>query len=131
MTVFAKAWFFQSPGTDRHKIAEIVRQSLWASGLYSIWLDAGTAEPPFKVHGYHNDKQLELEWKPAVWLRLRTEHSDDALSNHLSWLLGRTPSLRFTDQTGWTVWEWYFQDISDRWREISGNPIYQNPRKFD
>ena len=131
MTVFTQTWFFRSPGNDSQKVAEIVRQSLWASGLYSIWLDAGTADQPFKLNGYHNNKQLELEWKPVSWLRLRTEDEDDALSNHVAWLLGHTASLRFTDQSGWTVWEWYFQGISDRWREISGNPIYQNPHRFD
>lgn len=131
MTVFAQSWFFRAPGKDSQTIAERVRQSLWASGLYSLWLDAGTAAPPFKVTGHHGETWIKLEWEPAAWLRLRTQNKGAILRDHLAWVLGRTPSLRFTDRHGWTVWEWQLQGSAERWREISGNPIYQDPYRFD
>ncbi|HJN41645.1 MAG: hypothetical protein QGG60_01455 [Anaerolineales bacterium] len=131
MTVFARAWFYCSPGEDHHGVGERVRQSLWASGLYSLWLDSSSRSAPFKMVGVHGDDRLELEWEPATWLRLRTQGEGTALSDHVAWVLGRDPSLRFTDRHGWTVVEWQLQSSAARWREISGNPIYQNPRRFD
>ena len=130
MTVFANAWFFRSPGKDNQTVAERVRQSLWAYGLYSLWLDAGTAAKPFQMAGNHGEERLEIEWEPSAWLRLRTQGEGGVVRDHLSWVLGRDPSLRFTDRHGWTVWEWLLRGTAARWREISGNPIYQNPRCF-
>ena len=131
MTVFAHTWFYHSPGEDRHSVSERVRQSLWASGLYSLWLDTSRDSAPFKMAGVHGDDQLELEWEPAAWFRLRTQGEGAALPNHFAWVLGRAPSLRFTDRHGWRVVEWQLQGSAARWREISGNPIYRNPRRFD
>ena len=131
MTIFAHSWFFRSPGRNIHNVAERVRQSLWASGLYSLWLEAGSAAGPFKMVGNHGKEPLELEWEPATWLRLRTKSKDSPVCEHLAWVLGRGPSLRFTDQHGWAVWEWLLQGSTARWNEISGNPIYQNPRRFN
>ena len=131
MTIFARSWFFRSPGKDSQNIADHVRQSLWASGLYSVWLDAHSTASPFKMVGNHGEERLELEWEPVAWLRLRTAGEGEGLRDHLAWVLGRGPSLRFTDRHGWTVWEWHLQGSATRWREVSGNPIYQNPRRFD
>lgn len=131
MTIFAHSWFFRSPGRDSLNIAERVRQSLWASGLYSLWLEAGSESAPFHMIGNHGKDSLELEWEPAAWLRLRIKREDSPVCEHLTWVLGQGPSLRFTDQHGWTVWEWQLQDDTARWREISGNPIYRNPCRFD
>ena len=130
MTVFAHSWFFHFPGKDSQNVAERVRQALWASGLYSLWLDAHSATTPFKMAGNHGEEQLELEWEPAAWLRLRTQGKGTLVCDHLAWVLGHAPSLRFTDRHGWTVWEWQLQSSAARWREISGNPVYQNPRRF-
>ena len=131
MTVFARSWFFHSPGKDSKNVAERVRQSLWASGLYSIWLQSGSPAAPFSLVGYHGDERLTLEWEPAAWLRLLTQGKGAAVRDHLAWVLGRGPSLQFTDQNGWTVWEWQLQGSAARWREIAGNPIYLNPCRFD
>jgi hypothetical protein len=131
MTVFARTWFYRSPGEDHHSVGERVRQSLWASGLYSLWLDSSTGSAPFKMAGVHSNDRLELEWEPAAWLRLRTQGEGAVLRDHLAWVLGRAPSLSFTDRHGWTVVEWQLQGSAARWREISGNPIYQNLRRFD
>ena len=88
MNTFSQKWFFQNPGIIPHNIAETVRQSLWSSGLYSIWLDTVNASAPYKLIGQHSEVSLELEWQPSKWLRLRSEEDDSILRNHLSWLLG-------------------------------------------
>ncbi len=131
MNTFSQKWFFQNPGIIPHNIAETVRQSLWSSGLYSIWLDTVNASAPYKLIGQHSEVSLELEWQPSKWLRLRSEEDDSILRNHLSWLLGYKLSLQFTDHMNWKICEWHLQDFDERWREISGNPMYSSPLRFD
>lgn len=80
--------------------------------------------------GNHGEEQLELEWEPGTWLRLRTQSKSELIRDHLQWVIGSNPSMQYTDQYGWTVWEWLPRGSAARWREISGNPIYQNPRRF-
>ena len=114
-----------------HNIAETVRQSLWSSGLYSIWLDTVNTSAPYKLIGQHSDASIELEWQPSQWLRLRSEKDIVSLRNHLSWLLGLESNLQFTDHMNWQVNEWHLQAFDERWREISGNPMYSSPMRFD
>jgi hypothetical protein len=74
---------------------------------------------------------MELEWQPSMWLRLRSEKDVSTLKNHLSWLLEIEPSLQFVDHMNWEVCEWHLQDFDERWREISGNPMYSSPLRFN
>ena len=131
MNTFSQKWFYQNPGYIPHNIAETVRQSLWSSGLYSIWLDAETTSAPYKLIGHHSNASIELEWDPSKWLRLRSEKDIPSLKNHLAWLLGFEANLQFTDQMNWQVHEWHLQEFDERWREISGNPMYSSPMRFD
>jgi hypothetical protein len=131
MNTFSQKWFYQNPGIIPHNIAETVRQSLWSSGLYSIWLDTVNTSAPYKLIGQHSDVSIELEWQPSRWLRLRSEKDILSLRNHLSWLLGFESNLQFTDHMNWQVNEWHLQEFDERWREISGNPMYSSPIRFD
>ena len=131
MNTFSQKWFYQNPGIIPHNIAETVRQSLWSSGLYSIWLDTVNTSVPYKLIGQHSDASIELEWQPSQWLRLRSEKDIVSLRNHLSWLLGLESNLQFTDHMNWQVNEWHLQAFDERWREISGNPMYSSPMRFD
>ena len=131
MNTFSQKWFYQNPGIIPHNIAETVRQSLWSSGLYSIWLDTVNTSAPYKLIGQHSDVSIELEWQPSRWLRLRSEKDILSLRNHLSWLLGFESNLQFTDHMNWQVNEWHLQEFDERWREISGNPMYSSPMRFD
>jgi len=131
MNTFSQKWFFQNPGIIPHNIAETVRQSLWSSGLYSIWFDTVNANVPYKLMGQYSDVSMELEWQPSMWLRLRSEKDVSTLKNHLSWLLEIEPSLQFVDHMNWEVCEWHLQDFDERWREISGNPMYSSPLRFN
>ena len=131
MNTFSQKWFYQNPGYIPHNIAETVRQSLWSSGLYSIWLDAETTSAPYKLIGNHSNVSIELEWDPSKWLRLRSEKDIPSLKNHLAWLLGFEANLQFTDQMNWQVHEWHLQEFDERWREISGNPMYSSPMRFN
>ena len=131
MNTFSQKWFYQNPGIIPHNIAETVRQSLWSSGLYSIWLDAVNTSAPYKLIGHHSNASLELEWQPSQWLRLRSEKDIVSLRNHLSWLLGFESNLQFKDHMNWQVHEWHLQEFDERWREISGNPMYSSPMRLD
>ena len=131
MNTFSQKWFYQNPGIIPHNIAETVRQSLWSSGLYSIWLDTVNTSVPYKLIGQHSDASIELEWQPSQWLRLRSEKDIVSLRNHLSWLLGLESNLQFTDHMNWQVNEWHLQAFDERWREISGNPMYSSPMRLD
>ena len=131
MNTFSQKWFYQNPGYIPHNIAETVRQSLWSSGLYSIWLDAETTSAPYKLIGNHSNASIELEWDPSKWLRLRSEKDIPSLKNHLACLLGFEANLQFTDQMNWQVHEWHLQEFDERWREISGNPMYSSPMRFN
>ena len=131
MNTFSQKWFFQNPGIIPHNIAETVRQSLWSSGLYSIWIDTMNTSIPYKMIGQYSDVSLELEWHPSKWLRLRSEEDVSILRDHLSWLLGFEPSLQFIDHMNWKICEWHLQDFDERWWEISGNPMYSSPLRFD
>ena len=97
MNTFSQKWFYQNPGDISHNIAETVRQSLWSSGLYSIWLDTVTTSAPYKLIGHHSNASIELEWLPSKWLQLRSEKDIVSLKNHLSWILGFEANLQFTD----------------------------------
>ena len=126
MNTFAKKWFYQHPGKITHEISETVRQSLWSSGLYNIWIDAIDTTPPYKVQGYHGKIPLEIEWQPAKWLILRSAKDNPKIQHHMTWLLDQQCNITFIDQDNRKIYEWYLEDFDKRWREISGNPMYSS-----
>ena len=113
-------------------MAERVRQSLWDSGLFELWLDVVRFESPYKVAGNYKGDDVDLEWIPGKWLRLRSRSraKDPAFADRLTHMLGLKPSWRYGDAEGYVVWEWCIGESGVRWREISGNPIYHHPERL-
>ena len=75
---------------------------------------------------------VDLEWIPGKWLRLRSRSRtlDPAFADRLTHMLGLKPSWRYGDAEGYVVWEWRIGESEVRWREISGNPIYHHPERL-
>lgn len=130
MTPTIMSWFYSSPGSDAYQIAERVRLTLWDAGLGDAWLDVVSAQPPYKMSGVYKNDLMGIEWVPGEWFRLRLQAADESVVKRMSFVLGIRPVLRFVDSDAQTVWEWHIDDFSERWREISGNPAYQEPKRF-
>ncbi|MFQ5407725.1 MAG: hypothetical protein ACE5FI_04795 [Anaerolineales bacterium] len=124
------SWFYTSPGDNPYQISERVRLTLWDARVVDVWLDHATAAAPHRMPGVYRGRPIELEWMPAAWLRLNAQAGDDGLVNGLSNVLGMRPGLQYVDADDHTVWEWHIGDVSDRWREVSGNPAYLQPQKL-
>ena len=126
------SWFYTYPESTAHVMAERVRLILWDAGLFELWLDVVRFESPYKVEGSYKGDNVDLEWIPGKWLRLRSRSrtEDPAYADRLAHMLGLKPSWRYGDAEGYVVWEWRIGESEVRWREISGNPIYHHPERL-
>ena len=131
MTPSVFRWFYSDPGSTAYVIAERVRLSLWDTGLFALWLDITRSESPYKMIGHYRNDPVDLEWVPGKWLRLRSMSADPSMAGSLAHGLALKPSWRYGDVEGYAVWEWYVSESRERWREISGNPVFQSPERLD
>ena len=128
MTPTISGWFYDYSSHSGHVIGERVRLSLWDSGLFDLWLDVVSSNPPYKMSGNYKGDPVEIEWLPGEWLRLRSGSSQSVIVDRITRLLAMKPSWMYGYANIDVVWEWYLVDSEERWREISGNPIYQSPK---
>jgi hypothetical protein len=133
MTTTAATWFYRAPENRPYLIAERVRTSLWDQRVGSLWLDTVSAEPPIVMTGTHAGQPVKLEWEPAEWFRLTGGPEAADVASAIVKLLGRKPTLRFTDTAGQTVWEWWVRPeaAERRWQEIQGKPVFGSPARLD
>lgn len=130
MTTTAATWFYRAPEDRPYLLAERVRTSFWDQRLGSLWLDTVSATAPIVMQGNDAGGPVRLEWEPGVWLRVTAAPATaDALSGATANLLGRRPTLRFTDTDGQAVWEWWIkpEDAERRWQALQGKPAFGSP----
>jgi len=118
------------PGKTPYQIAERVRLSLWEARIGSAWLDTVQASEPYKLAGNFQGGPIEMEWATGKWLRLRLQSDAADVISSFSILLGLKPAIQYQDAGKYKVWEWHVGDIAQRWKEVSGNPQYQHPRRL-
>ena len=127
MTATALTWFYKHPENKAFEVAERVRSTFWAERLTGLWLDTVSAEPPYKLAGYHYESRVEMEWAPGKYLALRTTPTDQAVADAVTRVLKFKPAFRFREADGWMVWEWHTDGGEKRWQEIQGKPQYHAP----
>ncbi|MBL8058901.1 MAG: hypothetical protein JNK29_19505 [Anaerolineales bacterium] len=127
------AWFYRAPEPRPYLIAERVRLSLWDQRLGTLWLDTVSAEPPITLAGTHAGQPVKLEWTPAEWLRLTGGADAGDVASALGTVLGRRPTLRYTDTAGQGVWEWWIKPdaAEQRWQAIQGQPAFGSPARLN
>lgn len=131
MTTTAATWFYRAPEKIPFLLEERVRTSFWDQRLGSVWLNAVNVEGPLVMEGQYNGARITLEWEPARWLKLSAQPAQITLTNCVTNLLRRRPTLRYEAPSGATVWEWRVADADQRWREIQGQPAYSNLQRLE
>jgi hypothetical protein len=133
MTTTAATWFYRTPENDRYLLGERVRTTFWDERFGGIWLEATRTEPPIVMQGSYNGAQVQMEWEPARWLRLKSAPPAPALAQGLANMLRVKPALRYEDSEGRTIWEWWLSrdEAEKRWQEIQGKPAFRNPVRLD
>ena len=124
--IHAYKWFYTNPGTNAGEINERVLNTFWSAGLGNVWLETVQAEAPYRMEGYSSGQAIAITWQPGEQFALSTQTDQPKLTESLSFILGFKPSLKFSDSDKITHYEWRLKNHDERWRELSGNPSYQN-----
>ncbi len=129
MTTTAATWFYRAPEGRPYLLAERVRTSFWDQRLGSLWLETVSATAPIVMQGYADNGPVRLEWEPGAWFRLTAAPAATAVTGAAANLLGRQPTLRYTDTDGQSVWEWWIkpEDAERRWQALQGKPAFGSP----
>ena len=132
MTTTAATWFYRDPERIAYYLEERVNQTFWQARIGNIWLDANSAEPPYRMSGVWRDQPVEIEWQPNEYFVLRVPEAGDAadLVNGVSRVLALQPSLSFGDPEDRLVTEWHVSGGAARWGDIQGKAAYRNPQRL-
>lgn len=132
MTTTAATWFYDDPERIPYYLEERVNQNFWQARVYDIWLDATSAEPPFRMSGTWRDQTVEIEWQPKKYLTLRLtgEAEADDLVQGISRMLALEPSCSYEDTNDHFCVEWHASGAMERWQEIQGKAAYRNPQRY-
>ena len=127
MASSARTWFYETPENSPYLLQERVNSNLWMARLWDLYFVAERTEPPFRMSAVWHGRPLIIEWQPGKWFRLIAEEDVPEVLSAFSNILQLHAALTYTDSEGRIVTEWHRDGGEARWREIQGNPIYQNP----
>ena len=128
----ASKWFYQEPEPVCYLISERVNSTFWQARIYDVYWNCETEEPPYRVTGTLHGLDIEMEWVPKDWLRIRAELEADlsfivrAVSERI---LGHPATLRYeNDMAGMQIYEWHIDGGQKRWSEIQGRVEFSKPK---
>ena len=131
MSTNATTWFYAEPETGRpYLITERVTHTFWANRLSGVYLNCVKADRPYRVEGTWDNMALAMDWEVRKYFRLEADKESKPLITVCSEVLGFRPTVSYTDSDGRHYTEWHVEGSKDRLREVQGNPVYRNVKKY-
>ncbi len=130
MATNARTWFYETPENSPYLLQERVNGTLWMARLQDVYFAADSATAPFSMSATWQGRPVSIQWEPGQWFRLTADGQAHALVTAFSSILQIPHVMTYTDLNGSAVTEWHRDGGDARWREIQGNPMYQNPARL-
>jgi hypothetical protein len=130
MAATARTWFYTMPESSPYLLQERVNGTVWMNRLTEVYFVTERAEAPFQMRGEWRGQTLVIAWHPEQWFRLTGERETPDVVAAFSNILRLPAALTYTDSDGKIITEWHRDGGEARWREIQGNPTYQNPERL-
>ncbi|MBN2471337.1 MAG: hypothetical protein JXN59_11475 [Anaerolineae bacterium] len=127
MATNARTWFYEPPEPNAYLLQERVNGTLWMARLSDIFFVAEQVEAPYRMSATWQGHPLLIEWETGQWLRMESDATLPVVIGAFSNVLQIPATLSYMDRTGRVITEWHRDGGNTRWREIQGNPTYQNP----
>jgi hypothetical protein len=130
MATDSRTWFYTTPEPRPYFIEERVNHTLWKNRLQGLSMTCTQATVPIKMEGVWNGVPVQFEWQPGKVFTLRSGRESKELIGVLRQVLMIRPALAYVDPEGMFCVEWYTDGGQNRWREIQGNPQFQNAQRL-
>jgi len=133
MSANAGTWFYRQPETQPIMVTERLNGTFWQARAVEIYWRCTEAGAICRAEGYQGDTQLEMEWEPERWLRLKAPAGFDPkqLTGIISrQILAMPATLSFSDPDGNQYVEWHRDGGDSRWAEISGTAGFMKPERL-
>jgi hypothetical protein len=125
MATSSRTWFYTTPEPRPYYIEERINHTLWKNRLQGVYMNCTQAKPPIQMEGNWYGIQVEFEWVPGDYFKLRSTEERKDLIGVLRQMLMLRPALAYVDEEGTYVVEWHMDGGEERWKELQGAPSYQ------
>jgi hypothetical protein len=136
MSANAGTWFYRQPEAEPYMVTERLNGTFWQARLVLVYwrcTSVASAGSPFRAEGFMGDHQLEIEWVPNQWFKLKAPagfKADDLVKAISKSILAIKASLSYGDPDGNQYFEWHTDGGKGRWKEIQGTAGFVKPRRL-
>jgi len=126
MATDSRTWFYTTPEPRPYYIEERVNHTLWKNRLQTLFMSCVQPTVPIKMEGNWQGSSVTFEWQPGKYFILTTPRESKEFIGVMRQILMMRPALAYTTPDGGHVVEWHTDGGAARFKELQGNPYYQN-----